>query len=141
MSSAGLVAGAYPPAGGGSLGPGVGSGDAEPVGAGGVLLTGGSGVSATGGGDVGVGTGGVTHAQVGRGAPGRAGALPSTARPLGGGAPPPTGGTVRLGVGLGTEATPRAVGVGDGAPATAGSRFGGAVSSLASALRPFTTAK
>jgi hypothetical protein len=120
----------------------VGSGDAGPVGAGGLLLTGGSGVSATGGGEVGVGTGGVTQAQVGLGAAGRTGARPRTARPLGGGAAPRTGGgTARLDVGLGTEATPRAVGDGDGAPATDGNRFGGAASSLASALRPFTTAK
>jgi hypothetical protein len=120
----------------------VGSGDAELVGAGGVLVTGGSGVSPTGGGEVGVGTGGVTQAQVGLGAPGRTGARPRTARPVGGGvAPPAGGGTVRLGVALGTAATPRAVGVGEAAPVTAGSPFGGGVSSLARALRPFTTAK
>ncbi len=141
MSSSGPVAGAYPPAAGGSLGPGVAAGDAEAVGPGGLLLTGGSGVSVTGGGDVGFGTGGVTQAQVGLGA-GRPGGRPSTARPLGLGAVPPAGATtVRVGAGLGTEATPRAVGDGDAVPATDGSRSGGAASSLASALRPFTTAK
>ncbi|GAA4458836.1 hypothetical protein GCM10023170_057210 [Phytohabitans houttuyneae] len=89
-----------------------------------------------------MGTGGVTQAHVGLGA-GRTGARPSTARPLGLGTAPPAGATtVRLGDGLGTDATPRAVGVGDAGPATAGSRFGGGTaSSLASALSPPTTAK
>ena len=142
MSSAGSVAGAYPPAAGGSLAPGVGEGDAEAVGAGGLLLAGGSGDSVTGGGEVGVGTGGVTQAQVGVGT-GRTGARPRTDRPEGLGAAPPAGAAaVRVGVGRGTGATPRTVGAGDAEPVTAGSRLGGgATSSLASALRPPTTAK
>lgn len=114
----------------------------EGVGAGGLLLAGGSGVSTTGGGDVGVGTGGVTQAHVGLGA-GRTGARPRTDLPPGLGAAPPTGATaVRVGVDRGTGATPRAVGAGDADPVTAGSRLGGGVaSSLASALRPPTTAR